>query len=206
MRPHQQFLHFNRSVLVLTFIVCLVVNNAKAQEQTDTKTKQFASLSVGSSAWCEDSATYCWKEEDNFLGGIRIVAEPKFGEVFDGGNNRIASEGFATLSTFGVQTNLIGALLGLQMSVILPGRVQLDSQSTLRTENRLLDLDGQIDVDYGFGIGLVFMDGIISFGKGYVNYDERDIVNPVGSEAKNDYWYLNFQAVSAVRSTIKRLK
>lgn len=162
----------------------------------------------GVSNWCKDSGTYCWFPTFPFLSGLRIVGEPKFGYVFAGGkaDNRISTEGFGRLNVIGLETNLAGSFLAVQLSVITPGKVTLDEKSPLRTSGRLDNKNGEISVDGGLALGLSLMDGIMTLGYGRVRFDKRDIANPVSGEARNEYFYLNLQPISSIRTFVKQRK
>lgn len=131
--------------------------------------------------------------------------QPRSGDVCKSAQaiTRYETEGFGKLNIIGFETNLIGTVLGLQFSVITPGRVTLDGRSPLRLTNRLASPEGEISVESGLAGGLSILDGIVTFGYGRIRFDSREITNPVPAEKHSRYYYFNVQAISSIRSFIK---
>jgi len=126
-------------------------------------------------------------------------------------------ENITTLSKVGLETNLFKNYVSLQALFIAPSKVQLDEKSLLRinastpgnTMPGTKDPEGKLEVDYGFGIGLSFIDGMLAFGYAGIFYDKRDFVNistRSRGEYQNNFFYFNIQPISVVKSLIKELK
>ena len=125
----------------------------------------------GVDRWCADSGTLCWNDNEAFT-GIRFIAEISPSFLFQSGTNRFEG-GVSTLPKFAVELNLLRSWISLQLALIGPSSVTLDSKSPARAQ--LVDtLSGQVAVDWGLTGGLAFFDSAISLGWGHLEYDRRD--------------------------------
>jgi hypothetical protein len=167
-----------------------------------------------STPWCEDALTLCRTTQQRFLNGLRFVAEPRLGNIIQTGSNRIDSGAFDGFSMIGLETDLRGNSLGLQLSLVLPGRVKLDPRSRLVTEKRLMDSKGvvganEVGVNYGLGVGITLLNGILSIGYLRTHFDELDFVGGVkkaSGESHKDSVFVNLQPVAALRAAVAARK
>lgn len=159
--------------------------------------------------WCRDATTICWSETRAMFAGIRFVFEPQLGVLIQNGEDKFDNANFRALEKVGVATTLAGRWIGLQALFIYPSAVQFDEQSPSRTNGRVVDAEGKVDVEWGGTVGVTFLDGIISVGIGMLRYDERDFVGSQGldrSTFRDSFTYVNFQAVEAIKGAIKSFR
>jgi hypothetical protein len=58
-------------------------------------------------------------------------------------------------------------------------------------------------------IGLTAVDGVLSLGFGFLNYDQRDFTESARadkSNARDSFFYVNIQAVEALKGAIKTFR
>lgn len=166
--------------------------------------------------WVRDATTFKIPGRDSkaSFSGIRILFEPQLGFLIQEQGNRVIVENLSTLGKFGVETNIVKNWVSLQLLFITPTKVQLDEDSPLRQSAAIpgmpatKDPEGKLNVDYGIGAGLSFLDGMLSLGYSGIFYDKRGFVNIVKNEGQyqNNFIYLNIQPISAVKALVKELK
>ena len=169
---------------------------------------------MSSKTWCDDSLTICWDPCKARFGGVRFIAEPRFGTVFAAGDDRPKQDAFGSLALVGLETTAWGGYVAFQVQVVTPGTVTLEETSPLRKEMRLRqpdgtpNTDGTIHVRGGLGLGFSFFDGVFAVGVGYITLDKRDIEQTFAKDYGNrkGYIYLNFQPISTLRAGLKRTK
>lgn len=191
-------------LLPLGFLLLLIPTFAVHAQEPPPPSDSEGALSFTTRDWCADSGTICWSRSLIGVAGLRIIGEPNFGTIFSGGGDRVEPDGFGSLAVFGLETNLVGAWLALQVSAITPGKMRFDEQSEVVTQGRLVDSERTVDLDYGIAVGLSLLDGVLVVGAGHLNFDERDFRNPVDSDLSERYVYLNFQPISTARAVFKR--
>lgn len=167
-------------------------------------------------AWCLDATTICRdgavrEGRVGAFAGIRFVFEPQLGYLFQDGDDRFEPGNFASLSKFGFETNLYRGYVGLQLTLIYPNTITLDSLSVSR--ELLKNSSGVVDVEAGLGMGLTFFDGLLALGIGNLWYDERawtdyrDLRAAGRGHLFRDWFgYFNIQAVQALKKSIGRLR
>ena len=165
-------------------------------------------ITAETSQWCADATTVCWSDTDTWgPKGLRFIFEPQLGAIFQAGDNKFENTNLESLEKLGVATSLYGKQLGLQLLLIYPSAVSFDEQSPVRVAGQLLDTENfEVDVEWGYTLGLTFLDGVISAGWGKLAYDRRDFLDPDALEDtvfSDGFWYINFQAIEAVKNVIK---
>jgi hypothetical protein len=167
---------------------------------------------LGTDAWCEDATTVCitGRESRMAFSGLRFVFEPQLGVLIQNGDNKFDNTNFRSLEKIGLATNLVGRWVGLQTLFVYPSSIQFDEQSPLRVNKQLVDgTDGKVDVEWGMTIGLTAVDGVLSLGFGFLNYDQRDFTESARadkSNARDSFFYVNIQAVEALKGAIKTFR
>lgn len=138
--------------------------------------------------------------------GLRLLFEPQFGTIFQTNTNRLDKSSIAAMPKFGLETNVWGGWVTLQTFVIFPiPSVSYDSQSPINNQGLLVGKT--VNVDFGVGWGLSFLDGIFAIGWATLHTDPRGYNTTLPSYTKNllvnPYIYFNIQTISAVRKILK---
>ncbi len=187
-----------------------------AGQEAAAGTQEERALRLTTSSWCEDAMTICWEksaaDQDNraWLAGVRLVFEPQLGVLIQTGDNKFVDTNFRSLEKIGLETTLYKGYVGFQTLLIYPSSIKFDDQSTVRSENQLVDTEeGKVDVEYGISLGFTLIDGVLALGWGILHYDRRDFVNPdtlPTDTFRDSFLYFNVQPIQAVKSALKAVR
>ncbi|HEU4454028.1 MAG TPA: hypothetical protein VFR81_13255 [Longimicrobium sp.] len=202
------------SRLILRFLLGAVVstwvllNAPQLASQTPQEDDEFE-RPFSTQDWCADSATACWTDPADraFFNGVRLVAELDLSFIFQGGQNRFEG-GIKNFGKIALEWNLYEGWVSLQTGLIAPGVIQFDNGSpAVQNLREPLRAERKVRFDWGYVLGLSFLDGGISAGMGRFAYDRRDFVNPDSVAAhvlRDRFQYIALQPLSSLRSAIKR--
>lgn len=167
---------------------------------------------LSSQAWCADQTTIAFGEKrrgKSSFSGLRFIFEPQLGVTFQGGQNQFEDTNIKELPKIAIETNLIKAYVSLQLGLIYPSSITLDSKSVIVKDSSLVIKGNKVDVTHGFTIGVSILDGLFAVGWGRVIYDERDFKKEFkkgGGNFHESFIFVNLQPASAVKNVIKELK
>jgi hypothetical protein len=124
--------------------------------------------------WCQDQMTFCWNENIDFFPGVRIIAEPRLGNLMQFASvsqNKIENFNVGFDASFGLEFALYSTLVSLQTGVTLLKPLKFDSLSPIRS--RIVSADGTIPNEISIFAGFSLFDGIIAFGYQYSLMDRQ---------------------------------
>lgn len=157
--------------------------------------------------WCKDSGTICRKGRNSptalFFPGFRIVAEPKVGMFFQGGNDKLEIAGGQLAASFGTEIGIYRGIIAAQAMAIGPFETEYDELSPSR--GYLREGVMAVPVEWGFAVGGTLMEGAVAVGYSALRIDNRVFIDNTGPTWEGGL-YLNVQAISIFRSTVSRLK
>jgi hypothetical protein len=217
LKPHPALSHslslggqmFRTHYLLAVSLIAFGSATGPLRAQTGAQpVKQLSAAALESiKVWCDDATTVCGETPRQMFNGLRFVFEPQLGVLMQNGRNRFDETSFRALEKIGVASDLMGRRMGVQLLFIYPSTVQFDEQSPIRINNQLADAnEGKVDVTWGATIGLTFLDGLLAAGYGILRYDPRDFATGFDSRSntRDSFFYLNVQAVEAVKGAIKQ--
>jgi hypothetical protein len=208
------------AVVLSIFASASTVISARAQSTGATHRDLFPT-----SRWCEDDGTACWWDPDDHASftGIRFLAEIDLAILFQGGGNRFEGGSIRNHTKLAVEVNLYRSWVSLQLAVMAPSTVILDSRSP--AVNKLQDSTTRVvNTDWGGFLGLSFLDSSVAFGLGRFRYDRRDfrVLTPctrdqlrdtnrivaradcsAPGDSRDTFWYFAFQPISTLRANLK---
>jgi len=164
---------------------------------------------LSSEAWCADQSTVAFSKKRRHaksFSGIRFVFEPQLGATFQGGKNQFEDTNIKELPKIAIETNLIRAAVSLQLGLIYPSSITLDSKSAIVKDSSLVRGGNKVDVKYGFTVGAAILDGVFAIGWGRILYDKRDFKKEFAGNFHESFVFVNLQATSAVKNIIKELQ
>jgi hypothetical protein len=155
--------------------------------------------------WCDDVTTVCWKEDCDGGSGVRLLFEPVINIAGQLGDNRFESTSISTAG-LGLEINLWQGYVSFQGTYILPFTTKFDEKSEVRKKNLLVNEDGTVGVNWGCGVGLSFLNGMIAAGYGVLAYDNRDFDKDkdLGEvDFEEGFFFINIQPISAIKAYLQ---
>lgn len=164
---------------------------------------------LSSQAWCADQTTIDFgktRRGKSSFSGLRFVFEPQLGATFQGGTNQFEDTNIKELPKIAIETNLIKAYVALQLGLIYPSSITLDSKSSIVNDSSLVSGGNKLDVTHGFTIGVTLLDGVFAIGWGRILYDKRDFKKDFDGNFHESFFFVNLQSATAIKNIIKALK
>lgn len=167
--------------------------------------------------WCDGGFTWCTKQRRPIFNGIRLIAEPQLGTLFQTGDDKLELDKPGSIQMVGFATDLKGRFLGLQTHVVFPGEVNFTPESSVvrvnaEGKNGLVRGGRTVHVEFGLGLGLTVFDGSFAFGVSFLNLDSNDFLNPktkenpTGVRTHNTSFFLALQPITAGRALVNAIK
>lgn len=200
--------------IVLTVLIVSLCLWAQPQENQDkSQTEQLQEKTVkprppafSSESWCEDQMTIVFSEKTrkrNFFSGIRIVFEPQISGIIQRGD-KIDAKSIQLAPKFGIETNLWRGIMSLQLGIIYANTIKFEESSGVVTGGYLKGNTNEVDMDYGFNVGLALFDGIFAIGYGKLYLDPNDFVDNYDGSTDKKFIFVTFQPISSIRAWVKR--